>query len=666
MFKKILVANRGEIACRVFRSAKALGIPTVAIHSEADSASLHVRQADEAICIGPPPASQSYIDIDKVLSAVRSVGADAVHPGYGFLSENAKFAQALQAENVTFIGPPFKAIEAMGDKIASKKIAVEAGVSTVPGYLGEIGSAEEAVEIAKDIGFPVMVKASAGGGGKGMRIARSKKDVAGCFEAAQREAANSFGDDRIFVEKFIVDPRHIEIQILADQHGNCIYLNERECSIQRRHQKVIEEAPSPFLDSETRDSMGQQAVALAEAVGYHSAGTVEFIVDRERNFYFLEMNTRLQVEHPITELITGIDLVEQMIRIAAGEKLLIAQDDVSIRGWAMESRICAEDPRRSFLPSTGRLERYRPPPEHASDASAVRVDTGVFEGGEISVYYDSMIAKLCTWAAGREEAIAEMRNSLDGFLIDGVKSNIPFLSTVMDHPRFNSGEFTTAFIEEEFPNGFSGAQLDSDTLRLLAACAGAMHRFCEVRRTRTSGRMSNHGRRVGDVWIVRISGLNFRIVVKADRVGSILEFDDGGECRVASDWRPGQPIAVLKANDQILRVKVAFIVGGFRFSYRGAELDVQVRTPRQSELGARMADKRPRGEVTDLLCPMPGVIVSLDVSIGEAVVEGQVLCKIEAMKMENALASERNGIIKAIHVEAGTTVAVDDPILSFE
>ena len=666
MFKKILVANRGEIACRVFRSAKALGIPTVAIHSEADSTSLHARQADESICIGPPPASQSYIDIDKVLSAVRSTGADAVHPGYGFLSENAKFAQALQAENVAFIGPPFKAIKAMGDKIASKKIAVEAGVSTVPGYLGEIGSAAEAIEIAGDIGFPVMIKASAGGGGKGMRIARSKEDVAECFEAARREAANSFGDDRIFVEKFIVDPRHIEIQILADQHGNCIYLNERECSIQRRHQKVIEEAPSPFLDSGTRSSMGRQAVALAEAVGYHSAGTVEFIVDRERNFYFLEMNTRLQVEHPITELITGIDLVEQMIRIAAGEKLSIAQDEVSISGWAMESRICAEDPRRSFLPSTGRLERYRPPPEHASDTSAVRVDTGVFEGGEISVYYDSMIAKLCTWAAGRDEAIEEMRNALDGFLIEGVKSNIPFLSTVMDHPRFNSGEFTTAFIEEEFPSGFAGAQLDSNKLRLLAACAGAMHRFCEVRRTRSSGRMSNHGRRVGDAWVVRLSGLNFRILVKADRIGAIVEFDDGGECRVASDWRPGQHMAVLKVNERILRVKVAFIVGGFRFSYRGAELDVQVRTPRQSELGARMADQRPQSEVKDLLCPMPGTIVSLDVSVGDAVVEGQILCKIEAMKMENALTSERNGIIKTIHVEAGATVGVDDTILSFE
>ena len=666
MFNKILVANRGEIACRVIRSAKALGIPTAAIHSDADSASLHVRQADEAIGIGPPPASQSYIDIDKVLSAVRSIGADAVHPGYGFLSENAKFAQALQAENVTFIGPPLKAIEAVGDKIASKKIAVEAGVSTVPGYLGEIATAGEAVEIAGDIGFPVMIKASAGGGGKGMRIARSREDVAGCFEAAQREAANSFGDDRIFVEKFIVDPRHIEIQILADQHGNCIHLNERECSIQRRHQKVIEEAPSPFLDAETRVSMGRQAVALAEAVGYHSAGTVEFIVDRERNFYFLEMNTRLQVEHPITELITGIDLVEQMIRIAAGEKLSIAQDDVSIRGWAMESRICAEDPRRSFLPSTGRLERYRPPAEHASDASAVRVDTGVFEGGEISVYYDSMIAKLCTWAPGRDETIAEMRTALDGFLIEGVKSNIPFLSAVMDHPRFNSGEFTTSFIEEEFPSGFSGARLDSDILRLLAACAGAMHRFCEVRRTWTSGRMSNHGRRVGDVWVVNVGGLNFRILVKADRFGAIVQFDDGSECRVASDWRPGQPMAALKVDERTLRVKVAFIVGGFRFSYRGAELDVQVRTPRQSELGARMADKRPRGQMKDLLCPMPGMIVSLDVSVGDAVVEGQVLCKIEAMKMENALTSERNGVIKTIHVEAGAAVGVDDPILSFE
>ena len=666
MFSKILVANRGEIACRVIRTARSMGIPTAAVYSEADARSLHVRSADEAVCIGAPPASQSYIDIAKVLGAVRSTGADAVHPGYGFLSENAEFARALEAEGCAFIGPSSSAIEAMGDKIASKKLALEAGVSTVPGYIGEIGDAGKAAEIARDIGFPVMIKASAGGGGKGMRIAWDEAEIGSGYDAARREAASSFGDDRILVEKFVVDPRHIEFQILADGRGNCIHLNERECSIQRRHQKVVEEAPSPFLDEDTRRAMGEQAVALAKAVGYRSAGTVEFIVDANRDFYFLEMNTRLQVEHPVTELVTGIDLVEQMIRVAAGEALSFRQEDVRANGWAIESRICAEDPFRGFLPSTGRISKYSPPKESADEAAAVRNDTGVFEGGEISIHYDSMIAKLCSWGPDRNGALETMRSALDNFVIDGVKSNIPFLSAVMDHPKFVAGDFTTSFIDEEFPGGFTGADLDDRTIRLLAACAASMHRFCEVRRSRISGRMSNHSRRVGDDWTVTIAGGAHRVHVKADRYGAVVRFEDGEEIRVASGWRPGQPKAVLEVGDRTICVRLSQITGGFRFSYRGALLDALVRTPRQAELVGRMAPKPPRDDAKELRSPMPGLIVSIDVSAGDEVVEGQVLCKVEAMKMENALAAERNGVVKSVLLEQGSAVSVDEVILTFE
>ncbi|MDP5347185.1 MAG: acetyl-CoA carboxylase biotin carboxylase subunit, partial [Paracoccaceae bacterium] len=500
MFKKILIANRGEIACRVIKTARKMGIKTVAIYSDADRQALHVQMADEAVHIGPAPANQSYIVIDKVMEAIRQTGAEAVHPGYGFLSENSKFAEALAAEGVAFIGPPVGAIEKMGDKITSKKIAAEAGVSTVPGYMGLIADADEAVKISGEIGYPVMIKASAGGGGKGMRIAWNDEEAREGFQSSKNEAASSFGDDRIFIEKFVTQPRHIEIQVLADSHGNTIYLGERECSIQRRNQKVIEEAPSPFLDAATRKAMGEQACALAAAVGYTSAGTVEFIVDGQRNFYFLEMNTRLQVEHPVTELITGVDLVEQMIRVAYGEALALKQSDVKLNGWAMESRLYAEDPYRNFLPSIGRLTRYRPPAEVIEPGHVVRNDTGVYEGGEISMYYDPMIAKLCTWAPTRAEAIERMRVALDSFELEGIGHNLPFLSAVMDHPKFISGDMTTAFIAEEYPDGFVGVTLPEGELRRVAAAAAAMHRVAEIRRARVSGRMDNHERKVGSDW----------------------------------------------------------------------------------------------------------------------------------------------------------------------
>ena len=545
MFKKILIANRGEIACRVIKTARKMGIQTVAIYSDADAQALHVQMADEAVHIGPPPANESYIVIDKVMEAIRQTGAEAVHPGYGFLSENPRFAEALEKEGVAFIGPPKGAIEAMGDKITSKKIAQEAGVSTVPGVMGLIEDADDAVKISKEIGYPVMIKASAGGGGKGMRIAWNDEEAREGFQSSKNEAASSFGDDRIFIEKFVTQPRHIEIQVLCDTHGNGVYLGERECSIQRRNQKVIEEAPSPFLDEETRKAMGEQALKLSHAVNYASAGTVEFIVDGERNFYFLEMNTRLQVEHPVTELITGVDLVEHMIRVAAGEKLSLSQDDVKLNGWAMESRLYAEDPYRNFLPSIGRLTRYRPPEELDIEGAVVRNDTGVYEGGEISMYYDPMIAKLCTWGHTRLEAIEGMRNALDAFEVEGIGHNLPFLSAVMDHPKFVSGNITTAFIAEEYPEGFDGVSLDEDSLRRIAASAAAMHRVAEIRRTRVSGRMDNHERHVGEAWVVSLQGRDFAVSIAADREGSTVSFEDGSTLRVASRWTPGDSLARL-------------------------------------------------------------------------------------------------------------------------
>ncbi len=665
MFKKILIANRGEIACRVIKTARKMGIKTVAIYSDADRNALHVKMADEAVHIGPPPANQSYIVIDKVMAAIKQTGAEAVHPGYGFLSENPKFAQALAAAGVAFIGPPVGAIEKMGDKITSKKIAQEAGVSTVPGYMGLISDGDEAVKISGQIGYPVMIKASAGGGGKGMRIAWKEDEVREGFQSSKNEAASSFGDDRIFIEKFVTQPRHIEIQVLADSHGNAVYLHERECSIQRRNQKVIEEAPSPFLDEATRKAMGEQACALAKAVGYTSAGTVEFIVDGDRNFYFLEMNTRLQVEHPVTELISGVDLVEQMIRVAAGEKLPFAQKDLKINGWAMESRLYAEDPYRGFLPSIGRLTRYRPPAEEATPTRAVRNDTGVFEGGEISMYYDPMIAKLCTWAPDRARAIDEMRLALDGFEVEGIGHNLPFLAAVMDHPKFVSGNITTAFIAEEYPEGFAGTTLPDATLIRIAAAAAAMNRVAEIRRARISGRMDNHERHVGEDWAVSLQGQTFSTHINADKAGADVTIN-GATLRVISDWTPGQPLARLSVDGTPLVLKVGKISGGFRIRHRGADLKVHVRTPRQAELAALMPEKLPPDTSKFLLCPMPGLVVKISVEAGETVQEGQALATVEAMKMENILRAERKGVVKAVKASPGDSLAVDQVILEFE
>ncbi|MDF0596666.1 acetyl-CoA carboxylase biotin carboxylase subunit [Psychromarinibacter halotolerans] len=681
MFKKILIANRGEIACRVIKTARKMGIATVAVYSDADRHALHVQMADEAIHIGPPPANQSYIVIDKIMQAIKDSGAEAVHPGYGFLSENPKFAEALDKAGVAFIGPPVKAIEAMGDKITSKKIAQEAGVSTVPGYMGLIEDADEAVKISAEIGYPVMIKASAGGGGKGMRIAWNDQEAREGFQSSKNEAASSFGDDRIFIEKFVTQPRHIEIQVLADGHGNAIYLNERECSIQRRNQKVVEEAPSPFLDEETRKAMGEQSCALAAAVGYASAGTVEFIVDGDRNFYFLEMNTRLQVEHPVTELITGVDLVEQMIRVAAGETLSMTQADVGINGWAIENRLYAEDPYRNFLPSIGRLTRYRPPAEQAAgplldsgkwqgDAPAaevaVRNDTGVYEGGEISMYYDPMIAKLCTWGRTRDEAVEAMRIALDSFEVEGIGHNLPFLSAVMDHPRFTSGNITTAFIAEEYPEGFDGVTLGETALRRVAAACAAMNLVSEIRRTRISGRMDNHERKVGQNWVVSAQGHDFAVAIAPDTGGSTVTFDDGTSHRIEGDWTPGNPLAELTVDGAPLVMKVGKISHGFRVRSRGADLKVHVRTPRQAELARLMPEKLPPDTSKMLLCPMPGLVVKIEVEEGQEVQEGQALCTIEAMKMENILRAERKGVVSRVNAAAGDSLAVDEVIMEFE
>ncbi|GHC14556.1 MULTISPECIES: acetyl/propionyl/methylcrotonyl-CoA carboxylase subunit alpha [Gemmobacter] len=667
MFKKILIANRGEIACRVIKTARKMGIKTVAVYSDADRNALHVKMADEAVHIGPPPANQSYIVIDKIMDAIRQTGAEAVHPGYGFLSERMDFAAALEAEGVIFVGPPSPAIEAMGDKITSKKIAMEAGVNTVPGYMGLIADPDEAVKISSEIGYPVMIKASAGGGGKGMRIAWNDQEAREGFESSKNEAANSFGDDRIFIEKFVTQPRHIEIQVLADKHGNAVYLHERECSIQRRNQKVIEEAPSPFLDEATRKAMGEQAVALAKAVGYTSAGTVEFIVDGNRNFYFLEMNTRLQVEHPVTELITGVDLVEQMIRVANGEPLPFRQEDLKINGWAMESRLYAEDPYRNFLPSIGRLTRYRPPVEgETARGGIVRNDTGVFEGGEISMYYDPMIAKLCSWGPTREAAIEEMRLALDTFEVEGIGHNLPFCSAVMDHPRFTSGNITTAFIAEEYPEGFNGVTLDEAMLRRVVAATAAMNRVAEIRRTKISGTMDNHERRVGDDWVVSLQGTAFPVQIAADKAGSTVTFEDGHAMRVESDWTPGQPLARLTVEGAPLVLKVGKIPMGFRIRVRGADLKVHVRSPRQHDLALLMPEKLPPDTSKFLLCPMPGLVVKISVEEGQEVQEGQALATVEAMKMENILKAERRGVVKKINAAAGASLKVDDVIMEFE
>ncbi len=651
MFQKILIANRGEIACRVIKTAKKMGIETVAVYSDADRNALHVRMADEAIYIGNSPASQSYLVGEKIIAACKKTGAEAIHPGYGFLSENAAFCDALTKENLTFIGPPPKAIEAMGDKITSKKIAAEAGVATVPGHMGLIANVDEAVKIAKEITYPVMIKASAGGGGKGMRVAYNDEEAREGFERSKSEAASSFGDDRIFIEKFIEDPRHIEIQVLADGHGNCIYLGERECSIQRRHQKVIEEAPSPFLDEKTRKSMGEQAVALAKAVDYASAGTVEFIVDKARNFYFLEMNTRLQVEHPITEMITNVDLVEQMLRVAAGEKLTLAQSDIVLTGWAMESRIYAEDPYRNFLPSTGRLSRYIPPEEITQENLIVRNDTGVFEGGEISTFYDPMIAKLCTWGRDRNSAIMAMKEALDEFEIEGVSHNIPFLQTVMDQKRFNEGRLTTAYIGEEFPDGFNGVELEPDVLGDIAAFAA-----CAGYRVEPE---------LGHIRAVVVGEKLWRFDV-TEREDGFAAYHHGGQSRVNINWHSGDSIARIMVDDVSRILKVERLTGGFAIRYRGADMVMKVVTPRVAELMELMPVKVAPDMSRFLLCPMPGQVVRLDVDEGDIVEEGQALAIVEAMKMENVLRAEKRAKVSKIVANVGAVLAVDAVILEFE
>ena len=643
-----------------------MGIRTVAAFSDADRRALHVQMADEAVHLGPSEATRSYIDIPKVLQAARDAGAEAVHPGYGFLSENAEFATALENAGIAFIGPRPHAIRVMGDKIESKKLAAEASVSTIPGFLGSIADEDAAVEIANEIGYPVMIKASAGGGGKGMRVARGDEETREGFRVSKNEAANAFGDDRIFIEKFVVNPRHIEIQVLGDKFGNLIYLNERECSIQRRNQKVIEEAPSPFLDSATREAMGAQAVALARAVKYESAGTIEFIVDAERNFYFLEMNTRLQVEHPITELTTNVDLVEQMIRIAAGERLGLSQSDIGIRGWAIESRIYAEDPYRSFLPSVGRLVRYRPPAEINSREHVVRNDTGVFEGGDISIYYDPMISKLCVWAPDRERAVEKMRQSLDVFEIEGIAHNIPFLSAVMDHPEFESGSATTAFIGDSFPDGFHGVAHSHEVIRQLAASAAAMQLLSETRRSRISGQMTKLSRNLGKSWIVSCNETEFELELVSEDDEFIVGFADGLNVKVATTWLPGRKQASFDVGGERLRVHVQPIPMGFRISYRGANMEFLVRTPRQLELGSHMGAKERVDSSSSLKCPMPGLVATIEVSEGESVRAGQALCAVEAMKMENILRAEKDAVVARILVSPKQSLAVDQVIMEFE
>ena len=664
MIKKILVANRGEIACRVFKTAKKMNIKTVAVYSDADENALHVTMADEAVYIGASSASESYLSIDKIISACKKTGANAVHPGYGFLSERAEFCERLAAENIIFIGPPVNAIEAMGDKITSKKIAQEANVSTVPGHMDLIDDAKHAVTISNKIGYPVMIKASAGGGGKGMRIAWNDEEAIEGFARSKSEAASSFGDDRIFIEKFVVEPRHIEIQVLADQHGNCVYLGERECSIQRRNQKVIEEAPSPFLDEKTRVAMGEQSCALAQAVGYTSAGTVEFIVDKEKNFYFLEMNTRLQVEHPVTELITGIDLVEQMIRVANGEKLNVKQNSIKLNGWAMESRLYAEDPYRNFLPSIGRLTRYRPPTESVTKECVIRNDTGVFEGGEISMFYDPMIAKLCTWSTNRKKAISAMENALDRFEIEGIGHNLPFLSAVMGHTRFKSGNITTAFIDEEYPDGFEGVNPSDDILEVLSVTALIITR---MKMQRISARDSTFDNPVPreDNLVTRIARKNTNVTISDVKDGYKISFEKKS-FEASIKYELGGTLAELSINGNQHAVKVTPVIGGYLLRLRGVEQVVKVMNSRIAELSDLMPEKLPTDTSKFLLCPMPGLIVSIMVSEGDIIEEGQSLAMVEAMKMENVLRAEKPGKVSKISVAEGDSLAVDEIIMEFE
>ena len=662
MIKKILIANRGEIACRVIKTARKMGISTVAIYSDADRNALHRLMADESVYIGPAPSAESYLVIDNILAAIKETGADAVHPGYGFLSENAAFAKALDKEGVTFIGPPVGAITAMGDKIASKKLAAKANVSTVPGHTEAVRDPDDAVRIANDIGYPVMLKASAGGGGKGMRLARNDEECRDGLERAVNEAKSSFGDDRVFVEKYIEEPRHIEIQIIADKHGNTVYMGERECSIQRRHQKVLEEAPSPFLDEAMRQAMGNEAVALAKAVDYHSAGTVEFIVDDKKNFFFLEMNTRLQVEHPVTELITGQDLVELMIKVAAGEELPFGQDDVKLNGWALEARVYAEDPFRNFLPSIGRLVRYQSPKE----THHVRVDTGVTEGGEISMYYDPMIAKLITFGADRAEAIQHMRSALDSYYIRGVNHNIGFLSALIAHSRFQSGNITTNFIAEEYPDGFHPQDLPAEDPIIQVIVAASIHHAYQQRAASISGQVAGHGRQVDDTWVVVTRDGHQPVTIRKVTDGySVIV--DGTTHEFQTDWQLGEPL--LRGNlvgDKTLVIQVERENIAYRLTHGGSQDDVLVLSPAHAELNALMPVKEPPDTSKLLLSPMPGLLISLAVAEGQEVKAGEELAVIEAMKMENVLRAERDVVVSSIKAATGESLMVDQVIMDFE
>jgi propionyl-CoA carboxylase alpha chain len=672
MFKKILIANRGEIACRVIKTARSMGIATVAVYSDADARAPFVRMADEAVHIGPPPAAESYLIADKIIAACKETGAEAVHPGYGFLSERASFVEALEKEGIAFIGPPAGAIAAMGDKIESKKLAKAAGVNVVPGFVGEIKDTDHAVEISNDIGYPVMMKASAGGGGKGMRLAYSEKDVREGFEATKREGLNSFGDDRVFIEKFIEDPRHIEIQILGDKHGNVLYLNERECSIQRRHQKVVEEAPSPFVTPKMRESMGKQCVALSAAVDYHSAGTVELIVSGAdktgESFYFLEMNTRLQVEHPVTEAITGIDLVEQMIRVAAGEKLAMSQEDIGIDGWSIENRVYAEDPYRGFLPSTGRLVRYQPPLEGWRDdgtangrrgVDGVRVDDGVYEGGEVSMFYDPMIAKLVTWGKTRDEAADKQIEALDAFRLEGLGHNVDFLSAIMQHERFRSGELTTGFIAEEYPDGFTGAPADEDFQRQLAAIFARAEATRQTRAQQISGQMAQSGE-TGSHWAVKMADQTFDVLLEEG--GATV---DGHRLKGAWDWQVGDHFAAVTGDHDFI-AQIERIGVRWQITTRGAVHTALAMPQAIAALDTHMLEKIPPDLSKFLICPMPGLLVKLHVAEGEEVQPGQPLATVEAMKMENILRAEKQAVVAKVNASEGESLAVDAIILEME
>ena len=661
MFKKILIANRGEIACRVIRTARAMGIQTVAVYSDADQQALHVRMADEAVRIGTAASSESYLRIDRIVAACEGSGAEAVHPGYGFLSENSEFSQALVDAGIAFIGPGQRAINTMGDKITSKQLAEEAGVNTIPGYTAVIDGPEHAAQVAREIGYPVMLKASAGGGGKGMRVVRDDDECKDGFERAANEARSSFGDDRVFAEKFIENPRHIEIQVMADGHGNTIYLGERECSIQRRHQKVIEEAPSPFLDQTTREAMGEQAVALAKAVDYQSAGTVEFIVDAERRFYFLEMNTRLQVEHPVTELVTGLDLVELMITVAAGEPLPIQQTDVAVNGWAIETRVYAEDPTRNFLPSIGRLAHYRAPME----SDHVRVDTGIVEGSEVSIYYDPMIAKLVTHAETRDQAIEHMRDALNAYYIRGVSHNISFLNAVINHPRFREGRLTTNFIAEEYPDGFQPADAAQNDVALSITIAAVVHRRRVDRNAEISGQTRRFQRQIGEDWVVIANQQHHAVNITSVEHGFEVSYEDA-IYRVKTDWRIGDPLVVADVNGKLVTVQVDLRGAGYRVCHSGTDLDLLITTPRAAELTRYMLEKRLPNLSKFLIAPMPGLLVRLSVAEGAHAKAGEELAVVEAMKMENSLRAEQDVTIAKVLAEEGASLEVDQPILEFE